>query len=124
MTFIGHSRLGKTGSNTAAVKVSSCVISEEAGESKLSKNSRQRQNKINQQASQISSLEAQNRKLNQLLEPNFLVETIIQAVASSLTMVGNTRPDNSTSGYNSKPYLESDVHPHWLQVWMVPWTQH
>ena len=63
MTFSGHSRLGKAGSHTAAVEVSSCVISKEAGEHRLSKNSRQRQNKINQQASQISSLEAQNKKL-------------------------------------------------------------
>ena len=47
MTFSGNSRLGKTGSHTAAVEVSSCVISEEAGEHReLSKNSRQRQNKI------------------------------------------------------------------------------
>ena len=105
MTFGGHSRSGKTGSSTAAVEVSSFAISEEAGECKLSKNLGQRQNKINQQASQISSLEAQNRKLSQLLEPKFLVETITQAVASSLKMGGNTKPKNSPSGYNSKPYL-------------------
>ena len=42
MTFGGHNRLGKSGSNTAAGKVSSCVISEETGECRLSKNSRQR----------------------------------------------------------------------------------
>ena len=42
MAFSGHSRLGKTGSHTAAVEVSSCIISEEAGEHRwLSKNSRQ-----------------------------------------------------------------------------------
>ena len=105
MTFGGCSRSGKTGSHTAAVQVSSCVISEEAGKCKLSKNSRQRQNKTNQQASQIISLQAQNRKLSQLLKPKFLVETITQAVASSLKMGGNTKPDNSPSGYNSKPYL-------------------
>ena len=58
MTFVGCSRSEKTGSHTAAVEVSSCVISEEAGECRLSKKSRQRQNKINQQASQINSLEA------------------------------------------------------------------
>ena len=66
---------------------------------------RQRQNKINQQASQISRLEAQNRKLSQLLKPNFLVETITQAVTSSLKTGGNTKPNNSPSGYNNKPYL-------------------
>ena len=105
MTFGDCSRLGKTGSHTVSVEVSSCVISEEAGEHKLSKHSRQRQNKINQQASQISSLEAQNRKLSQLLEPKFLVETITQAVASGLNIGGNTKPNNSSSGYTSKPYL-------------------
>ena len=105
MTFSGHSRLGKTGSHTASLEVSSCVIYEVSGECKLSKNSRQRQNKVNQQFSQISGLEAQNKKLSQLLEPNFLVETITQAVASSLKMGRNTKPDNSPNGYNSKPYL-------------------
>ena len=105
MTFSGHSRSGKTGSHTAVVEVSSCVISKETGEHRLSKNSRQRQNKINQQASHISSLEAQNKKLGQLLEPKFLVETITQAVASSLKMDKTTNPDSSPSGFISKPYL-------------------
>ena len=105
MTFGGCSRSGKTGSHTAAVEVSSYVISEEAGEHKPSKNSRQRQNKINQQASQISSLEAQNKKLSQLFEPKFLVDTITQAVASSLKMGKTTKPDSSPNGYNIKPYL-------------------
>ena len=72
---------------------------------RLSRNSRQRQRKINQQASQISSLEAQNKKLGQLLEPKFLVETITQAVASSLKMGKTTNPDSSPSGFISKPYL-------------------
>ena len=58
MTFGGRSKLGKTSSHTAAIETSSYVISEEAGECWLSKNSRQRQRKIEQQASQISSLEA------------------------------------------------------------------
>ena len=105
MTFSGHSRSGKAGSHTAAVEVSSCVISEEAGVHRLSKNSRQRQNKINQQASQISSQEAQNKKLGQLLEPKFLVETITHAVANSLKMDKTTKLDSSPGGYNSKPYL-------------------
>ena len=49
MTFSGCSRLGKIGFQTAVVEVSSCVISEEAGECRwLSKNSRQRQNIIYQ----------------------------------------------------------------------------
>ena len=33
------------------------------------------------------------------------METITQAVASTLKMGTNTKPDNSPSGYNSKPYL-------------------
>ena len=105
MTFGGHSRSEKTGSHTAAVEISSCAISEEAGDCRLFKNSRQRQNKINQQASQISSLEAQNRKLGQLLEPKFLVEMITQAVASSLKMDKTTKLDSSSSGFTSNPYL-------------------
>ena len=110
MTFSGCSRLGKTGSHTAAVEVSSCVISEEARECRLSKNSRQRQNKINQQASHISSLEAQNKKLWQLLEPHFLAEMITQAVASSLKMDRTTKLDSSPGGFTSKPYL-GNPHP-------------
>ena len=102
---MAQSRLGKTGSHTAAVEVSSCIISEETGECRLSKNLRQRQRKIDQQALQISSLEAQNKKLGQLLEPKFLVETITQAVASSLKMGKTTNPDSSPSGFISKPYL-------------------
>ena len=105
MTFGGQCRSGKTGSHTSSVEVSSCVISEEAGEYRLSKNSRQRQNRVNQQASHISSLEAQNQKLSQLLEPKFLVETITQTVASSLNIGRNTKPENALCGYTSKSYL-------------------
>ena len=105
MTFGGRSKLGKTRSHTAAIETSSCVILEEAGEHKLSKNSRQRQRKIEQQASKISSLEAQNKKLGQLLEPKFLVETITRAVASKLNMGKTNNPKGSPSGFVSKPYL-------------------
>ena len=97
--------MGKTGSHRAAVEAFLCIISEEAGECRLSRNSRQRQRKINQQALQISSLEAQNKKLGQLLEPKFLVETITQAVASSLKIGKTASPDSSPSGFISKPYL-------------------
>ena len=105
MMFGGRSRSGKTSSHTAAIETSSYVISEEAGECKLLKNSRQRQRKIEQQASQISSLEAQNRKLGQLLEPKFLVETITRAVASNLNMGKPNTTESSPSGFISKPYL-------------------
>ena len=43
MMFGGRSKSGKTSSHTAAIETSSYVISEEAGECRLSKNSRQRQ---------------------------------------------------------------------------------
>ena len=81
------------------------MISEEAGECRLSKNSRQRQRKIEQQASQISSLEAQIKKLGQLLEPKFLVKTITRAVASNLNMGKPNTTESSASGFISKPYL-------------------
>ena len=71
MMFGGQSRSGKTSSHTAAIEASSCIISEETRECRLSKNLRQRQRKIEQQASQISSLEAQNKKLGSYLSPNF-----------------------------------------------------
>ena len=105
MMFGGRSKLGKTSSHTASIETSSYVISEEAGEHRLSKNSRQRQKKIEQQASQISSLEAQNKKMGQLLEPKFLVETIIRAVASNLNMGKPNTTESSPSGFASKPYL-------------------
>ena len=66
MTFGGRSKLGKTSSHTAVIETSSYIISEETGEHRLSKNSRQRQQKIEQQASQISSLQAQNKNLTPL----------------------------------------------------------
>ena len=105
MMFGGRSRLGKTSSHTATIEASSCIISEETGEHRLSKNSRQRAEKIEQQASQISSLEAQNKKLGQLLEPKFLVETITKAVASNLNMGKTNNTEGSLSGFVSKPYL-------------------
>ena len=46
MKFGSRSKSGRTSSHTAAIETSSYVISEEAGECKLSKNSRQRQRKI------------------------------------------------------------------------------
>ena len=103
MMFGGQSRLGKTSSHTAAIEASSCIISEETMECRLSKNSRQR--KIKQQALQISSLEAQNKKLGQLLEPKFLVETITKAVASNLNMGKTNNTESSPSGFVGKPYL-------------------
>ena len=93
MTFGGRSKSGKTSSHTAAIETSSYVIS------------RQRQQKIKQQASQISSLQAQNKKLGQLLEPKFLVETITRAVASNMNKGKTNTTESSPSGFTSKPYL-------------------
>ena len=45
-------------------------------ESKLSKNSRQHQNKINKQEAQINSLQNQNTQLKGLLDPTLLVDVI------------------------------------------------
>ena len=105
MTFGGRSKSGNTSSHTAVIETSSYVILEETGEHRLSKNSRQRQQKIEQQVSQISSLKAQNRKLGQLLEPKFLVETITRVVASNLNMGKPNTTESSPSGFVSKPYL-------------------
>ena len=93
LTFVSHSRLGKISSQTAAIETTASMISEVLQEPKLSKNSQQRQHRIDQQAAKISSLEAQNQKLAHLLEPKFLVETITKAVASNL----NINVDKKTS---------------------------
>ena len=115
MMFGGRSKLGKTSSHTAAIETSSYVISKETRECRLLKNSRQRQRKIKQQASQISSLEAQNKKLGQLLEPNYLVETITRAVASNLNMGKSNYTEISPSVFVSKPYL-GRTHPSQLAL--------
>ena len=109
----GRSKLGKTSSHTSAVNISSSAISEGSGEPKLSKNSQQRQNQINQQVACISSLEAQNPKLSQLLEPKFLVNAITQAVASNLNISQSDGPTSSSSGpgYTGKPYLGKPYPP-------------
>ena len=107
LTFGSQSQLGKVSSRTAAIETTASVISEVSQEPKLSKNSRQRQHKIDQQAAKISSLEAQNQKLAQLLEPKFLVETITKAVDSNLNINGGSKPQQKEqpSGYTGKPYL-------------------
>ena len=105
LTFGSRSRLGKVSSWTAAIETTASVISEVSWEPKLSKNSRQRQHKVDQKAAKISSLEAQNQKLAQLLEPKFLVETITKAVASNLNISVDKKSSQNESGYTSKPYL-------------------
>ena len=106
--FGSHSKSGKISSEATAIKTTASTISKVSQEPRLSKNSQQRQNKIDQQVSKISSLEAQNQKLTQLLEPKFLVDTITQAVASSLNINGNQHQKsdiNGEGGYTGKSYL-------------------
>ena len=86
LTFSSRSKSGKVSSWTSAIETTASVISEVSRELKLSKNSQQRQHKIDQQAAKFSSLEAQNQKLAQLLEPKLLVKTITKAVASNLNI--------------------------------------
>ena len=106
LTFGSCSKLGKVSPWTAAIETTASMISEVPQEPKLSKNSQQRQHKIAQQATKISSLEAQNQKLAQLLEPKFLVETITKAVASNLNINAGDKPQQSAaSGYTGRPYL-------------------
>ena len=105
LTFGSWSQSGRVSSWTAAIETTASVISEVSREPKLSKNSRQRQHKIDQQAAKISSLETQNQKLAQLLEPKFLVETITKAVASNLNINIDKKSAQSESGYTGKPYL-------------------
>ena len=105
LTFGSWSRSGRVSSWTAAIETHALVISEVSREPKLSKNSRQRQHKIDQQAMKISSLEAQNQKLAQLLEPKFLVEIITKAVASNVNINTDKKSAQSESSYTGKPYL-------------------
>ena len=106
LTFGSCSKSGKVSSWTAAIETSTSVISEVSRKPKLSKNSQQRQHKIDQQAAKISSLEAHNQKLAQLLEPKFLVKTITKAVASNLNINMDKKfQQEQASGYTSRPYL-------------------
>ena len=107
--FASHSKLGKISSQATAIETTASTISEVLQEPKLSKNSQKRQNHIDQQASKISSLEAQNWELTHLLEPKFLVDTITKAVPSNLNINGGNKPQKSDtdgmSGYTRKPCL-------------------
>ena len=112
--FGNHNKSGKISFQAAVIETTASVISEESWEPRLSKNSWQRQNRIDQQASKINSLKAQNWTLAQLLEPKFLVNTINQAVASSLNISGGNKPQNNSNGtsrYTRKPYLEKPRPP-------------
>ena len=124
LTFGSHSRLGKISSQAAAIETTASTISEVSREPKLLKNSKQRQSKIDQQASKISSLEVQNQKLTHLLEPKFLVDTITMAVASNLNInVGNNPqkvtqvviPENHTWGNQDPQNSLRGLMDNWIQ---------
>ena len=87
-----------------------CII-RASWEHTLSKNSLQRQSQINQQGTHISSLETQNQKLSQFLEPVLLVDAITQAVASNLNIGKNTKPDSSFRFYIGKLYFGKPCPP-------------
>ena len=60
LTFGSCNKSSKISSQATAIETTASTISEVSQEPKLLKNSQQRQNKIDQQVSKISSLEAQN----------------------------------------------------------------
>ena len=107
MMFGGRSRLGKTSSHTAAIEASSCIISEETDQGVQAV----KKFKAEVEEDQTASLANQqpggtkHKKLGQLLEPKFLVETIVKAVASNLNMGKINNAESSPSGFVSKPYL-------------------
>ena len=88
MMFGGHARQSQSSASSAAtsssIETNASLIKED--ERKLSKNSRQQQNKINMQEAQIKSLQTQNQQLQGLLDPKSLVNAISQAVTTSLKM--------------------------------------
>ena len=105
VTFSGRSKSGKTSSHASSEEVSSSILLEEAGEPKLSKYSQQRQSQINRPVTYIGSLEAQSKKISQLLEPKLKVNAVTQTVVSNLNIGKDKQPNSSSSGYTGKSYL-------------------
>ena len=111
VTFGGRSKLKK---KTAPIdhqwRFPCLLYQRRLGSLNCPKNSQQRQNWVNQQATHISSLEAQNQKF---FEPKLLVDAINQAVASNINIGWNNKPSSSSSGsgYTVKPYLEKSHQP-------------
>ena len=67
----------------------------------------------------MSSLEAQNKKLGQLLEPKFLVETITKAVANNLNMARQISLKAPPVDLSASLIWGDHAHHNWPQVWMV-----
>ena len=79
-----QSQSSATSATTSSTDSNVNLVKETEG--KLSKNSRQCQNKINQQEAQIKSLHTQTQQLQGLHDPKSLVSTISQAVATGLKL--------------------------------------
>ena len=96
-------------SSAMATSIESKVHQISEAEGKLSKNSRQHQNKINQWETQIKSLQNQNKQLQGFLDPKLLVNAINQAVTTGLKLGSQlTRKggiDSRGTGFVSQPYL-------------------
>ena len=86
--FGGHARQSQSSASSATtssiIDINVSLVKEHEG--KLSKNSRQWQNKINMQEAQIRSMQTQNQQLQGLLDPKLLVSAISQAVTTSLKL--------------------------------------
>ena len=85
--FGGHTRQSQSSASsatTSSIEYGVNVVTETEG--KLLKNSRQSQNKTNQQEAQIKSLQTQTQQLQGLLDPKSLVSVISQAVTICLKL--------------------------------------
>ena len=78
--FGGHSRQSQSSASSAATSLSikTSVSSIRETEEKLSKNSRQWQNKINMQEAHIKSLQNQNKQLQGLLNLKLLMNALVR----------------------------------------------
>ena len=100
-TFSSHSKSGKVSSWTAAIETTASMISEVAREPKLSKNSRQRQHKIDQQAAKISSLGSTEPEIGTAAQSqNFWSKPSQRLVASNLNInMDKKSQQEQASGY-------------------------
>ena len=105
--FGGCARQSQSSATTISIDSIVNLINETEG--KLSKNSRQCQNKISQQEAQIKSLQNQNQQLQGLLDPNLLVNVSSQAVTTGLKLglqlTNKGGMDSKETVFVSKPYL-------------------
>ena len=98
--FEGCTRQSKSSATSSGIDAKVDQIS--SLENKLSKNSRQWQNKINKQEAQIINLQNQNTQLKGLLDPKLLVNVISQAVTTSLKPMRKGGAGTNGTGYVSE----------------------